>query len=125
MAGLSVKNKIPRKIKAFSLFESVVAITIITSLIGIGSLIYGNLLKAERPVMYYQLKDEIGEHFNNLKETKAFFNTIYESEDYRIEQVVDRHATNSRLLKITYTGFVADKQLIQENHLVANDEMEQ
>lgn len=125
MVGLSVKNKIPRKIKAFSLFESVVAITIITSLIGIGSLIYGNLLKAERPVMYYQLQVEIGQHFEEVKRTKAYLNTIYQSEDYRIEQVVDRHPSNARLLKITYTGFVADKQLIQENHLVANEEFEQ
>jgi type II secretory pathway component PulJ len=109
------------KLKAFTLFESVVAISIITVLIGLGSMIYGNVMQAEKPMAYYQAQDQIDQHFQELCETKAFFNRDFELENYQIEQRVSFYNGNEKLYQVAYTVRIAGEKLLTENHLVVND----
>lgn len=110
-----------RKMKAFTLFESVVAISIITVLIGLGAMIYGNLMHAEKPLAYYQAQDEIDQHFNELCQSKAFFNQDFKSDTYRVEQRVSFYHGNKNLYQISYTAWAGSEVLCVENHLVVND----
>lgn len=121
MAELKWVGSQKGKIKAFTLFESVVAITIITVLIGLGAMIYGNLMHAEKPLAYYQAKDEIDQRFNELCQSKAFFNQDFESDTYRVEQRVSFYHGNKNLYQVSYTTRVGSEALFVENHLVVND----
>ena len=125
----SKKHIATAKIEAFTLFESVIAITIITVLVGLGTMIYSNLIHAEKPIAYYQAKDEIDLHFNEMQNNPLFFNKDFEYENFRIEQRVELHnssrtkkSVNKKLYQITYTAVAGDKEILTERHLVANTE---
>lgn len=117
MKPVSTKAKIP----AFTLFESVIAISIITVLIGLGTVIYTNLIVSEHPVLYYQAKDQIDVQLNELRTSQAFFNRDFDFENYRIEQRVDLYNGNKRLYKVTFLAFTGTKELIKEQHFLAHE----
>jgi hypothetical protein len=106
--------------KAFTLFESVVAITIITILIALSTMIYSNIVESEKPLAYYQAKQEVTKIFNETKQSQAFFSKNYNFETFDIEQKVDFHQGNKKLYQIDYTISAQGKQWWTEKHLVAN-----
>ncbi len=121
MAALNKKNQLrPNKLKSFSLFESVVAIAIISVLIGIGIVVYSNLVQAERPIPFYQAKEEIDLMYHELQNTKAFFPKTLSHETYSIEQKVDFHNGNKKLYLVEYVVTAQNKKWYSEKHLIAN-----
>jgi prepilin-type N-terminal cleavage/methylation domain-containing protein len=121
MAELKKSEKIPAlKMDAFSLFESVVAIAIISVLIGIGTLVYSNLVEAERPLAFYQAKEEIDLYYQNLQQSKAFFPKMYAHETYSIEQKVDFYNGNKKIYRIEYLVTSQNKTWYSEKHLITN-----
>lgn len=117
-----LKQDIAMRVQAFSLFESVVAIAVISVLIGIGTLIYSNLVAAERPVAFYQAKEEIDFQFHQLQMNRTFFSTVYDRESYRIEQHVGFYNGNKKLYLVEYQVSSQNKQWYTEKHLLANPE---
>lgn len=116
----AMKNKFHTTLPAFSLFESVVAIAIISVLIGIGTLIYSNLIEAERPISYYQAKEEIEIHLQELKSTKAFFSKTFSNDIYSIEQKVDFYNGNKKIYLVEYSVNTQNKKWHTEKHLIVN-----
>lgn len=102
------------------MFESVVAIAIISVLIGIGTLIYSNLIEAERPVPFYQAKEEIDLMYHELQTSKAYFPKVLSNDSYSIEQKVDFHNGNKKLYLVEYIVMAQNKKWYSEKHLVAN-----
>lgn len=121
MKKVSFKNSNANMLQAFTLFESVVAISIIAVLIGIGSLIYGNLIKAEKPFAYFQAQEAIVQHFKNLNESKAFFNQVYDHQTYTIEQAVDFHRGNKGLYQVKYSAILGSKIILIQIYLVVHE----
>lgn len=120
---VEVKRDIPllkQKVQAFSLFESVVAIAIISVLIGIGTLVYSNLVEAEKPIPFYQAKEEIDLYYHQLQESKAFFPKVYDQETYSIEQKVDFHNGNKKIYLVEFVVTAQNKKWYTEKHLLAN-----
>jgi hypothetical protein len=121
MVKLEKKAKrVSQPVAAFSLFESVVAIAIISVLIGIGTMVYSNLVEAERPLPFYQAKEEIDLHYHNLQQDKAFFSKTYEHEVYSIEQKVDFHNGNRKIYRVEYLVTTQNKMWYSEKHLLTN-----
>lgn len=121
MAALIKKYQLrSNKLKSFSLFESVVAIAIISVLIGIGIVVYSNLVQAERPIPFYQAKEEIDLMYHELQNTKAFFPKTLSHETYSIEQKVDFHNGNKKLYLVEYVVTAQNKKWYSEKHLIAN-----
>lgn len=112
----SKSNKIP----AFTLFESVIAITIITVLIGLGTMIYGNLMHSEKPLAYYQAQAEIEVRLQELKSNQQFVRENYDYENYEIEQGISFYKGNEKLYLVTFTARSGEKELLVENHLIPN-----
>ena len=113
------------KLKSFTLFEATVAVTIITIVLGLSVMIYSNVLDAERPVAFYQAKQDIDRIFLETKNSGAFLDKNFEFETYDIEQKVNFYMGNEKLFQIDYTVISNNKQLWQESHLVANTEYQQ
>lgn len=120
---VEVKKDIPflkQKVQAFSLFESVVAIAIISVLIGIGTIVYSNLVSAEKPIPFYQAKEEIDLYYHQMQESKAFFPKVYDQETYSIEQKVDFHKGNKKIYLVEFVVTAQNKKWYTEKHLLAN-----
>lgn len=114
-----ILNKTAR-LSAFSLFESVVAIAIISVLIGLATIIYSNLVEAERPILFYQAKEEVDKYFDALKKEKAFFSKTFDNEIYSIEQKVDFYNGNKKIYLVEYTVSAQNKKWWNEKHLISN-----
>lgn len=108
------------RISAFTLFESVVAIAVISVLIGIVTITYSNLVGAEKPIAFYQAKEEVDRYFEALKTSGAFFPASYDHETYTITQSVDFHQGNKKIYCIDYTISAGGKTWWTEKHLLAN-----
>lgn len=109
------------KIAAFTLFESVVAVTIIAVLIGLGSLIHANVVSSSQPVVYDLAQNEVDRLFYDLKNEKQWITETRDYEDFQIEQKITPYQGAKTLLLITYKAFNANEILFTEKHLVAAD----
>ena len=110
------------KLKSFSLFESVVAVSIIAILIAIATLTYGNMLEAEKPLAFYQGKSEIDGMLKNLKKEKIFISQTKDFDTYSITQSVNPYQGNNNLLLVEYEIKAGTKTWWTEKHLVSNDQ---
>jgi hypothetical protein len=122
MAGL-IEHK--KKLGAFTLFESVVAIAMISVLIGLGTIIYSNLLNSEWPVSIYQAKEEISRLYNDTRTSGAFFSKQYAYENYRIDQQVAFYRGSKNIYLIQYSIYSGSKLYWTEKHLFANPHHDQ
>ncbi|NOQ74880.1 MAG: hypothetical protein GQ574_22895 [Crocinitomix sp.] len=120
----NLKNSDSNRLPAFTLFESVIAITIITVLIGLGTMIYGNLMHSEKPLAYYQAQAEVEVRLQELKSKQLFMRENFEYENYEIEQKVTFYKGNKKLYLVTYIARAGDKELLVENHLIPNSSNE-
>lgn len=120
----NIKNIETDKLPAFTLFESVIAITIITVLIGLGTMIYGNLMHSEKPLAYYQAQAEMEIRLQELKSNQLFIRENFEYENYEIEQNVTFYKGNKKLYLITFIARSGAKELLVENHLIPNNNNE-
>lgn len=121
MASVRLNRKY-QQLPAFTLFESTVAITIIAVVIGISTIIYSNVIQAEKPLDFYQARQEIDQIFADMKSNKAFFDKTFDFESFSIEQKIGFYRGNKKLYQVDYAVKQTDKVLWLEHHLVANTE---
>ncbi|MBL7897241.1 MAG: hypothetical protein JNJ99_01815 [Crocinitomicaceae bacterium] len=111
-----MKTKIP----SFTLFESVIAITIISVLISISMIVMANLSGSDRSVLYYQAKTEVDIRFTQLIESKKIQSQHFEYETFSIDQVATPHNGSKELFQIEYKVIINQKILFTEKHLLVN-----
>jgi len=110
------------KLKAFTLFDSLIAVTITAIIMSTLSLSYGYLIDSDKPMSSMVAQGELPKLLNNLKESKAYFNESKEKETYRIEQIVEQYKGNTNLFLVTFNVIVNSKITYSEQHLVENEE---
>ncbi len=110
------------KVNAFSLFESVVAIAIISVCIGIGATIYSNVISAEKPLVVIKGQEEIKRLLHDLKTSKLYMSQSFDFEDYRIDQEINPYQGNQLIYQVDYKLFVGGALKAQQQHLVYNEE---
>ena len=89
------------KIEAFTLFESVVAITIISVCLGIGSLVYSNIVNSEKTVVNFESNSQAKELFEDLKLSKLYSSKNYQFKSFEINQEVNDYQGIKNLYQIT------------------------
>ena len=117
---VEVKSNRAKSLKSFTLLESVTAITIITLLIGVSAMIYSNVVESEKPMAYYQAKQNVARIYQNTKADQAFFTKSFGFETYDISQDVAFYRGNKKLYQINYTITSKGDVWWTEQHLVAN-----
>lgn len=111
------------RLKSFTLFESVISITIISVLLAIASMIYGNLMSAENPISEFEAKQEIQTMLLLADAQEVIFNQELEFESYSIKQTVEPFKGNTKLLLLTYEVFSLEgDKWLEQKHLKATNE---
>lgn len=113
------------KIAAFTLFESSVAVTIIAILIGLGSMIHGNVVSSGTPVVHYEAKNEVDRLFALLKIEKDYRSQTFDFDHYQIEQTINPYKGDQHLLLVAYHAKAAEDILFTERHLITWDKNEE
>ncbi len=111
------------KVKAFSLFESVVAISIITICIGIGALIYSNLINSDKPMLVLEAREEMKHHFHDLKQDRLYINQSFDHEIYFINQKVSPYKGNKLIYEVEYEIEARGKIIESQKYLLVNEEI--
>lgn len=117
---VEMQTRTSNRLTAFTLLESVTAVTIITILIGVSAMIYSNVVESEKPMAFYQAKQDLSKIYQNTKMNQAFFTKNFAFEHYDIQQDVEFYKGNKRLYQINYTITSKGEVWWSENHLVAN-----
>lgn len=117
-----LKQHITVKLEAFTLFESVVAITIIAILIGLGTMIYSNVVQAEKPLAFYEAKTEVDKLLQQLCQEQNFMSNQSTYEGFEIEQEINFYQNNKGIYQVTYTASSGGSELFREQHLLPNVE---
>lgn len=110
------------KLKAFTLFESVVAITIITVCLAIGTLVYSNIVKSEKTVVSFEATNEIKRLFSDIKKTKLYFGKIFNFSTYEVVQKVENYQGIEHLYHISYELLVGKKSSFVKHYLLYDPE---
>ena len=112
------------KVKAYSLLESVVAISIITICVGLGTTIYSNVISSEKPLITYDANEEIKRLFNELKTSRHYFNKSVDFELYSIEQGINFYKGNQLVYLVEYKVMFNNKNIATQKFLLGNEETE-
>lgn len=116
-----IKKYQAKKLSAFGLFESVIAVSIISILVGISSLVIGNLTQSEKRVAYFQAKEDVAFYFQTLKENQLFISQSFDKEIYTIQQEVIPYHDKKNLYQVTYLVLQGSEELYVEKHLLINE----
>ena len=110
------------KVKAFSLFDSLIAVTIVAILIGAVSFAYGKLIESEKPILFYKAKEEITKLHHEMVQSKAYINKTVQLEPYTIDQEIDNYQGRNDLWLVKYTVLLSSKTLYTTKRIVVNEE---
>lgn len=115
-----VNQTYQKKLNAFSLFESIIAVSIISILTGIGSLVLANVSKSEKGILYYEAKQDVDFYLHELKENSTLISNQFDKETYSISQHVDFYKGNKSLYEVTYIVQSGEEIWFTEKHLIIN-----
>ncbi len=110
------------KLKAFTLFDSLIAVTITAIIVSTLSLSYGYLIESDKPMANLKAQTEITKLIHELNQSKSYFNKTLEFETYKIEQIVEPYKGNKALFLITFKVYVNSKITHTEQHILLNGE---
>ncbi len=110
------------KLKAFTLFDSLVAVSITAIIIAIISFSYGKLLESDPPMPFYKAKEKINELFHNLKESKTYFTKTFTYDTYTVIQNVSPYKGRKDIFKIEYDILINHNKIHSEKRLLINEE---
>lgn len=113
-------NNDKKYIPSFSLFESVVAIAIISVLIAIATMIYGNVVSSEKPLLYYQAEVEVSKKLEAIRREQEFISRVYEYDDYSILQQVEFYRGNKKIYEVSFTVQAHENHWFTQKHLIVN-----
>lgn len=99
-------------VKASSLLESVIAITIIATCLLIAIRVYASVLNSSSSINAYRMKFKVNELVNETKQTQEFDDEIYELKGYTIKKTVSDLEKNNKIKKVKYEVYTKSDTLI-------------
>ncbi len=110
-------------LKANSLIESVIAITIIATCLLIAIRVYVLVLNSSDPFIAYKIRFKVDELVASTKREQTFDNEIYNFENYTIEKKVEAYQDTKGLKKVKYIATTTSDTIVF-NYLLQKKENE-
>jgi len=110
------------KVKAFTILDTLIAITITAIIVGALSLSFDYIIDSEKPLLTYKFKAEVTKMHHELIEKKAYLNQTVTGDNYQISQIVEPYKGKTDLFLVSYSISIQSKVVYIEKHLISNDE---
>lgn len=106
------------KLKGFTLFESVVSITIISICFSLSMIIYSKVIMSSTSFNEIEAKAEIKKVFFDLKESKLYTSQNYTIKNFEIFQKISPFKGNKNLIQVDFIVSIEGKECYLESHIV-------
>jgi len=113
-----------RYLKASSLIESVIAITIIAICLLIALRLYVIVLDTSQSILNSKIKFQINRLVSDMKINQNFDSEVYNFKTYKIRKVVTNFENRKNLKKISYIVHVRSDSIVY-NYLILKKDVEE
>lgn len=110
------------KLKAFTLIDTLIAVSITAIIIGSISFAYGYLIKSDQPFVYYKAKAQIEFMHEKMVNSKNYLTKSIEKDSYQIKQEITPYKGKQNLYLVTYKIILNSNEIYQNKRLVINEE---
>jgi Tfp pilus assembly protein PilV len=122
-ASLLQMEKVPkgrmRRIKASTLVESLIAMVIIVMCLGVGTMIYTNVLNSDKQVVQLKAISVLNTLANQTKTEKNFLDSEQQLNDWKIKKTVNKYEQTQNLYQLSFSVFDTEGHLItSRNELI-------
>jgi hypothetical protein len=118
MAGVEQKNRI----KASSLFETIVALMVIMIVFGIAMTIYVNVMKNSSSLAELKASLRLEEIARETKDGKKYFNESFETEGVQIEKKISVYKGREGIILLEIVAFDPLKKRLADYKEIIPDE---
>lgn len=116
MAGLNYK------LKAATLMESLIAMVIIVVCLGIGTMIYTNVLNSDKQRLKFKALLMLNKEAAQIKAEKIFFDGEKQVGDYRIKKTIKKFEQTENLYTLALVVLDKDGKIIgSRNELISTE----
>jgi len=93
-----VRIKLNTKIKASSLFETIVALTVIMIVFGIALTVFVNIMRTGNTLSEFKTSQQLEVLAKETKENKSYFNETFEEEGIVITKSIEKYKDSDELI---------------------------
>lgn len=104
--------KLNRKIKAATLIESLIAMVIIVLSLGVGTMIYVNVLNSDKQRLQLKAIGVLNRMAEQAKMEKNYLDAEQQLEGWNIKKTVDKYDQTENLYQLSITAFDTAGHLI-------------
>jgi len=104
--------KLNSSLKASTLMESLVAMVIIVVSLGVGTMIYSNVLNSDKQVLQLKATCILDQQAAQTKTEKSFLDDEKLLGNWKIKKKVDLYDQTKNLYQLTFSAFDGNGQLI-------------
>lgn len=108
--------KLNSKLKASTLMESLIAMVIMVVCLGVGTMIYTNVLDSDKQRNQLKALLIINEETNKVKAEKTYLDDEKQAGDWTIKRTVEKYEQTDNLYQLTFSVFDRDKKMIAVQH---------
>lgn len=106
-----------KKIKAYSIVESAIAMSVITACLGIGSLVFSNVIQNSKNFSDHYLENDVDSILTATVDHELYINESIETNNGIIEKTIEINE-NSGLMTIKLSGSSKSGKKIEKNLLL-------
>lgn len=106
------------KLKASSIYESVISIAIISITITVATFIFMNIINSQDTISYYQAIEMVNKLKNECIQKQEFINKSINLKEYTIIQTVNKYKDKNKLKIVRYEITTNKKKVKTLNYLI-------
>lgn len=118
MAGM----KVPVRIKASSLIETIVGLMVIVLVFGIAMTVYVNVMKNSTSLAELKASQRLEEIAVETRANKSFFNESFEEEGIKIEKTIGKYQNKEGLILLELLAKdPAERKLAERKEIISEE----
>lgn len=106
------------RVKASSIYESVISIAIISITITVATSIFVNIMSSQDSIAYYQMIEKVSQLKTTCTTKQYFKSKNFDFKSYKINQVITNYDNNKNLKLVTYNVTSNKKKIKTFKYLI-------